>query len=76
MATAIITAQNDGPYHITGDFQITTQGGRPIAAGKNDVWLGRCGQSSHKPFCDGSHKKVAFASNFDEKPQEGEGQTP
>lgn len=39
MSTAIITTQNDGPYHITGDFQITTQSGQPIAAGKNEVWL-------------------------------------
>ncbi|SKC84840.1 Zn-finger domain of CDGSH type-containing protein [Burkholderia sp. CF099] len=74
MSTAIITTQNDGPYHITGDFQITTQSGQPIAAGKNEVWLCRCGQSSHKPLCDGSHKKVRFSSNLDEESQKG--QTP
>jgi CDGSH-type Zn-finger protein len=68
MSTAIVTPQNDGPYHITGDFQITTEGGQPIAAGKHEVWLCRCGQSSHKPLCDGSHKKVGFSSNLDGKP--------
>jgi 3-phenylpropionate/trans-cinnamate dioxygenase ferredoxin subunit len=72
MSTAIITTQNDGPYHITGDFQITTQNGQPIAAGKNEVWLCRCGQSSHKPLCDGSHKKVRFSSNLDEESQKGQ----
>ncbi|AUT70711.1 CDGSH iron-sulfur domain-containing protein [Paraburkholderia hospita] len=72
MSTAIITTQNDGPYHITGDFQITTQSGQPIAAGKNEVWLCRCGQSSHKPLCDGSHKKVRFSSNLDEESQKGQ----
>jgi len=31
----------------------------PLPEGKN-VFLCRCGASSRKPFCDGSHKSSAF----------------
>ena len=71
MATAVITVRNDGPYHIKGDFTITSQGGRAIEVKTDEVWLCRCGQSQNKPFCDGSHKKAAFSSNLDEAPQQG-----
>jgi CDGSH-type Zn-finger protein len=74
MATAIITPRNDGPYHVKGEFKIATQGGKPVDVDKDEVWLCRCGHSNNKPFCDGSHKKAAFASNLDEKPLGG--QTP
>jgi CDGSH-type Zn-finger protein len=74
MATATIIPRNDGPYHIKGDFKLMTQGGKPIGADKDEVWLCRCGHSQNKPFCDGSHKKAGFLNNLDEGPQEG--QTP
>jgi CDGSH iron-sulfur domain-containing protein 3 len=66
MATAIITPRNNGPYHIKGDFTITTQGGRQIQVEKDEVWLCRCGHSNNKPFCDGSHRKGEFKSDLDE----------
>lgn len=74
MATTIITPRNDGPYHIKGDFKITTQGGKDIEVTKDEIWLCRCGHSHNKPFCDGSHKKAGFRSDLDEERQEG--QTP
>jgi CDGSH iron-sulfur domain-containing protein 3 len=74
MATTVITPNNNGPYHVKGDFKIVTQGGRPIDVDKDEAWLCRCGHSNHKPFCDGSHKKAGFVSNLDETPQAG--QTP
>jgi CDGSH-type Zn-finger protein len=74
MATTIITPRNDGPYHIKGDFRITTQSGNEIEPGKDEVWLCRCGQSQNKPFCDGSHRKAEFRNNLDDRPQQA--QTP
>ena len=67
MNEVIIKPQNDGPYHVKGSFKIVTEGGREIAFDGDETWLCRCGQSANKPFCDGSHKKVGFKSNLDEK---------
>jgi CDGSH-type Zn-finger protein len=71
MASAIITPRNDGPYHIKGEFTIVTQGGKPVDVDKDEVWLCRCGHSSNKPFCDGTHRKAGFANNLDDPPQAG-----
>jgi CDGSH-type Zn-finger protein len=35
-------------------------GGRFGLGGRTLVTLCRCGQSSNKPFCDGSHNRCAF----------------
>lgn len=61
----VITARNNGPYHIKGSFRIVTQGGRELPVEQGQVWLCRCGHSLNKPFCDGSHKRVEFDSNLD-----------
>jgi CDGSH-type Zn-finger protein len=66
----------NGPYHVTGDVpvvakaQIETELGEPIAwqtgpelAHKDRYALCRCGQSSRKPFCDGSHLRVEFEAD-------------
>jgi CDGSH-type Zn-finger protein len=58
----VITPQEDGSYHVQGDFKIVLSDGTEIEAGR-EVWLCRCGQSSTRPFCDGSHRKAEFASN-------------
>lgn len=61
----VITARNNGPYHIKGSFRIVTQGGRELPVEGGQAWLCRCGHSLNKPFCDGSHKRVEFDSNLD-----------
>ncbi len=49
----------DGPVSIRGDLTITTPQGeqREVRA-----TLCRCGASSNKPFCDGTHSKIGWKS--------------
>ncbi len=49
----------NGPLAIKGPCAITTSDGDVVEFEK-DAFLCRCGASSKKPFCDGSHKKVDF----------------
>jgi len=45
-----------GPLRICGRF-ILKDLQRDNETVPGEVWLCRCGQSSDKPFCDGSHRK-------------------
>jgi len=61
MAAAKITVRTNGPYRIEGEFEIVDMQGKPYGlAGRTVVSLCRCGHSSNKPFCDGTHKTVGF----------------
>ncbi len=60
---AKIMPANNGPYLVEGDFKIVDTAGNPWdLSGRAKVALCRCGQSANKPFCDGSHARVAFQS--------------
>lgn len=62
MATIILPI-DDGPYHVEGDVLIVDGEGKKIGSSQGiPVALCRCGQSGHKPFCDGTHAKVGFKS--------------
>ena len=69
----LITVRPDGPYIVRGGIplvrkkQVMSEHGEPLDWQKEgdivteDVYrLCRCGQSSNKPFCDGTHTKIAF----------------
>jgi CDGSH-type Zn-finger protein len=61
MAGTKITIANNGSIRIEGDFVIVDPEGKEFGlAGRTTISLCRCGQSLNKPFCDGSHKRVAF----------------
>ena len=49
----------DGPLVVTGGVPVNRADGRPLET-RNRVTLCRCGQSSNKPLCDGTHKQVGF----------------
>lgn len=55
----IIQPQIDGPLKIEGEIEIVDRDGELIEK-RDQTWLCRCGHSASKPFCDSSHKKVAF----------------
>lgn len=50
----------NGPLKVTGPFRLTGSDGKPITTDK-EIFLCRCGHSSNKPFCDGSHRTKGFA---------------
>jgi CDGSH-type Zn-finger protein len=59
-----VIVRNNGPLRLEGEnITITDQAGNVYGlAGRTVVSLCRCGQSANKPFCDGSHNTVGFAS--------------
>lgn len=56
-----ITAVNNGPIRVEGEFSIVDPEGRDFGlAGRTLISLCRCGHSQNKPFCDGSHGRMGF----------------
>lgn len=49
----------NGPLMVYGPLQLRKQDGTPLYAGTKTA-LCRCGASSNKPFCDGTHNKIGF----------------
>jgi CDGSH-type Zn-finger protein len=63
MAATKITVMHNGSLRVEGDFEIVDQEGKAFGlAGRTRLSLCRCGQSSNKPFCDGTHKTCGFSS--------------
>ncbi len=71
--TKKIIVRENGPYIVQGNLplvhktQVVSEFGEPLTWQKDGVlptegmyYLCRCGASSHKPFCDGTHRKIAF----------------
>ncbi len=60
---ARIIIRSNGPVRIEGEFTIVDQDGNAFdLAGRTVISLCRCGQSSNKPFCDGTHGTCGFVS--------------
>lgn len=59
MAETTITVRKNGPYAVTGEFVVKDADGNAYPA-KITMMLCRCGASTNKPFCDGTHSKVGF----------------
>ena len=60
MATVIHVRQN-GPYRVDGeDVTVVDWNGNSYPIAKRPIALCRCGGSTNKPFCDGTHSKIGF----------------
>lgn len=61
MADVTITVKQTGAYVIEGEVRIVDHLGQtiPTTPGKR-ISLCRCGASTTKPFCDGTHSKIGF----------------
>jgi CDGSH-type Zn-finger protein len=62
--TTEITVRENGPYLIRGPIRLVDADGAEfdLPADKPAVALCRCGGSTNKPFCDGTHSRTGFAA--------------
>lgn len=64
MAQVKITVRNNGPLRIEapeGTVELVDADGNPYdLTGKPAFSLCRCGGSTTKPFCDGTHSRIGF----------------
>jgi CDGSH-type Zn-finger protein len=64
MARVKITVRRNGPYRVEtpeGEVELVdADGHRYDLTGKSAFSLCRCGGSSTRPFCDGTHSKIGF----------------
>jgi len=56
-----IDPEPNGPLSVQGNLEIISGTGRVVARVVS-ARLCRCGGSSSKPFCDGTHAKIGFVS--------------
>ncbi len=64
MAGVHIKVRENGPYRIEGDVRLLDGEGREIdtSGQRLPLALCRCGGSTTKPFCDGTHSRIGFAA--------------
>lgn len=53
-----IKIRDNGPLLVEGEFKLVDAAGNEIPVKK--AALCRCGGSTTKPFCDGTHSKIGF----------------
>lgn len=56
--TVTIKIRDNGPLLVEGDFTLVDANGNEVPIAKKA--LCRCGGSTMKPFCDGTHSKIGF----------------
>ena len=61
MNDVTITPTDDGPYLVEGRITLLDAEGNQSEV-SDTIALCRCGHSSTKPFCDGTHEKKTFAA--------------
>jgi CDGSH-type Zn-finger protein len=72
MPDVTITIRKNGPYIVNGTVELKDADGNTYPA-KENMALCRCGASTKKPFCDGTHSKVGFQAAERAVPGSAEG---
>ena len=72
MAGVTIAVRKDGPYLVSGPVGLRDADGN-LYPGKDTLGLCRCGASTNKPFCDGTHSKLGFQAAERAVPGSAEG---
>jgi CDGSH-type Zn-finger protein len=64
MADVKITTRLNGPYRVDGNITIVDADGNEfdLSSRRQPIALCRCGGSTTKPFCDGTHIRIGFAA--------------
>ena len=60
MAEVTIRPTKNGPLIIEGPVELFDTEGNRIMVEKPRAGVVRCGASSNKPFCDGTHSAIGF----------------
>jgi 3-phenylpropionate/trans-cinnamate dioxygenase ferredoxin subunit len=60
MAEVKIRPTKHGPLIVEGAVELFDTDGNKLTLDKNRIALCRCGASSSKPFCDGTHSQIGF----------------
>jgi len=68
-----IVVRRNGSYLVKGPVRLVDADGNEFdLGGKTAFSLCRCGASTRKPFCDGTHTKIGFAAAERAVPESGE----
>jgi CDGSH-type Zn-finger protein len=62
VAEVEIKTRENGPYRVTGPIRLIDADGNEfdLSEVRQPIALCRCGGSTTKPFCDGTHSKIGF----------------
>jgi CDGSH-type Zn-finger protein len=72
-----ITVRLNGPYKVEGDdVSVVDWNGNEYQIVKRPFALCRCGASTSKPFCDGTHSKIGFQAAEAAVPGSGDNPAP
>ena len=67
----IVRVREHGSYVIEGDdVTVIDWNGNPYPIERRPIALCRCGASSTRPFCDGSHRRAEAAATVPPAPAE------
>jgi 3-phenylpropionate/trans-cinnamate dioxygenase ferredoxin subunit len=72
MAEVTIDIVRNGPLIVNGAVELKDSEGTVYPA-KQRIALCRCGASTTKPFCDGTHSKIGFEAAERAVPESAEG---
>ena len=63
MADTTVIGRPNGPFMVQGPVKLQDAEGNEINVDSDPIFLCRCGDSSNKPFCDGTHGKNGFEAS-------------
>ncbi|MBT2504113.1 CDGSH iron-sulfur domain-containing protein [Curtobacterium sp. ISL-83] len=62
----VLVAYPDGPFLLRGNVKVVGPDGQELPRRRRTVALCRCGKSTLKPYCDGTHKLIGFRTEPEE----------